>query len=225
MTWINFVPDLANFAVVLMVTGFAFRNPLMLRGLAVLGSLFFILHYYVVNNVSLWTALVSSLAIIAVNIFMIWKIIGDRRKFRLSAEELMLFARLPGLTPGQFKQLLDISEWHNPKVPMQLTTAGTMPDALYYVLEGRVEVNRENKRFSIGPHAFIGELAFLRKKPATATTFAAAGGLIVSWEQAALRHLMLSQEGIGKALDHLLSGDMAEKIATSAAPFLQEHAK
>lgn len=177
-----------------------------------------------------WTIFIGYFAafaagIIAVNLYRFWRNLNSRRMFQLSADEMMLFARLQGLTPGQFKELLNISEWHNPQVPMQLTTLGAMPKALYYVLEGQVEVSRGDKHFSVGPHAFIGELAFLRQKPATATTFAKAGGLIVSWEQVALRGLMKNNDGIRKALDQLLSGDMAEKIANNAAPFLQEQSK
>jgi hypothetical protein len=163
MTFTDFIPYLANLAAGLMLIGFTFRNPLKLRTFAIFGNLTFILYYALVSAVPLWTAIISSLAIIAVNIYMMWQIINDRRMFRLSAEELMLFSRLPGLTPGQYKSLLEISEWHNPQVSMPLTKLGDMPSALYYVLEGQVEVNRDGKRFPIGPHAFIGELAFLRQ--------------------------------------------------------------
>jgi Cyclic nucleotide-binding domain len=222
MTWSGFVPYLANLAAVLMLIGFTFRNPLKLRTFAILGNLTFVLYYFFISNVPLWTAIISSVAIIAVNIYMMRKIMNDHRMFRLSAEEMMLFARLPGLTPGQFKQLLAIAEWHTPKVSMQLTKLGEMPKGLYYALEGKVEVNRSGKRFTIGPHAFIGELAFLLQKPATATTFANAGGLMVSWEHDALRELMKTNEGVRKAFDNMLSIDMAEKMARTAAPILEE---
>jgi hypothetical protein len=222
MTWNAFVPYLANLAAVLMLIGFTFRNPLKLRTFAILGNLTFILYYFFVSDVPLWTAIISAAAIIAVNIYMMWQIINDRKMFRLSAEEMMLFARLPGLTPGQYKQVLAIAEWHSHKVSMQLTKLGEMPKALYYVLEGKVEINRDGKRFSVGPHAFIGELAFLRAKPATATTFANDGALIVSWEQQALHALMKSNDGVRKAFDNMLSIDMAEKMARTAAPILEE---
>lgn len=225
MALTDFVPYLATLAALFMLIGFCFQNPLTLRTFAILGNLTFICFYLLIDDVPWWTAIVLTAAIIAVNIYMMTKIMSDHRMFRLSADEMMLFARLPGLTPGQFKSLLEISEWHNPKVPLQLTVTGVMPDALYYVLEGQVEVNRDGKRFNVGPHAFIGELAFLRQKPATATTFANAGGLIVSWEQKTLRSLMNANDGIRKAVDHLLSGDLAEKIAKNAAPFLQEQAR
>jgi hypothetical protein len=222
MTWTDFVPYLATLAAVLMLIGFTFRNPLKLRTFAILGNLTFILYYYLISPVPLWTAIISAAAIIAVNIYMMWRSLHDRRMFRLSAEEMMLFARLPGLTPGEYKLVLAIAEWSMPKVPMQLTKLGEMPKALYYVLEGQVEVNRDGKRFPVGPHDFIGELAFLRQKPATATTFANVGALIVSWEHAALRQLMTANDGIRKAFDTMLSIDMAEKMARTATPILQE---
>ncbi len=222
MTWTDYVPYLANVAAALLLMGFAFRNPLKLRGFMILGNLVFVLYFYLISPIPLWTAIISSFAIIAVNIYMMGKLMQDRRMFRLSEEEMMLFAKLPGLTPGQFKQLLNIAEWHAPKVSMPLTKIGVMPQALYYVLKGQVEVNRDGKRFSVGPHAFIGELAFLREKPATATTFANTGGLIVSWEQEALRELMQGNDGLRQSFSNLLSIDMAEKIAGSAAPVLEE---
>jgi CRP-like cAMP-binding protein len=224
MTFADLIPYLANLAAGLMLIGFSFRNPLKLRTFAILGNLVFVLYYFLVTEVPLWTAIITSVAIIAVNIYMMWQIMDDRQMFRLSGEEMMLFARLQGLTPGQFKQLLGIADWHTPKVSMQLTKLGEIPEALYYVLEGQVEVNRDGKRFSVGPHAFIGELAFLRAKPATATTFANVGALIVSWEQEALRDLMKANEGVCRAFDNMLSIDMAEKMAKSAAPHLQEQA-
>lgn len=220
----EFLPYLAGVGLGLVLIGFVFHNPLKLRAFMVLGSLVFSLYCFLVAPQPWWTAIVAAIAIIAVNAVMMWQSTNDHRKFRLSAEEMMLFARLPGLTPGQYKELLNISEWHTPKVSMQLTKLGERPEALYYVLEGQVEVNRSGGRFSIGPHAFIGELAFLRAKSATATTFANVGALIVSWEHGALRELMKSNDGVRKAIDNLLSVDMAEKIARNAAPILQEQA-
>ena len=224
MTWTDYVPYLANLAAGLLLIGFAFRNPLKLRSFMILGNLAFVLYCYLISSIPLWTAIISSFAIIAVNVYMMARLLQDRRMFKLSEDEMMLFARLPGLTPGQFKQLLIIAEWHAPKVSMPLTKTGVMPQALYYVLNGQVEVNRDGRRFSVGPHAFIGELAFLREKPATATTFANIGALIVSWEQEALRDLLHSHDGLRQSFNSLLSIDMAEKIAGRAAPLLEEQA-
>jgi hypothetical protein len=222
MTGSDLIPYLATLAALLMLVGFTFRNQLWLRSFAIAGNLAFILYYFLITSEPLWTAIASALAIIAVNIWMMWKILKDKRSFRLNAEEMMLYARLPGLSPGQFKQLLGVAQWHQPEDPMPLTEEGRQPDALYYMLEGQVSVNKQGKRFVVGPHAFIGELAFLRGKPATASTLAQPGSLIVSWKQDSLRALMSSNDGIRTAMQNLLSADMAEKIARTAPPTLQE---
>jgi hypothetical protein len=214
MTQSDFIPYLASLAAFLMLIGFTFRNQLWLRTFAILSDLLFILYFLLSSATPIWTAIASTAAIIVINIYMMWKIVNEGRSFQLSAEEMMLYAKLPGLTPIEFKQLLAIAQWHNPQTPMQMTEEGTMPDALHYVLEGKVN--------SVGPHAFIGELAFLREKPATATTHAEPGALVVGWKQTALRSLMKSNDGIRKALDSLLTVDMAEKIARAAPPALQE---
>jgi hypothetical protein len=222
MNWSAAVPYLANLAAILMLIGFTFRNQIWLRSFAILGNLVFILYYFFVANVPLWTAIISSIAIIGVNIWMMSKILADKRAFKLSGEEMMLYARLPGVKPGQFKQLLTIAEWQTPTSHLALTQEGQMPDAIHYVLEGKVAVNKSGKQFTIGPHAFIGELAFLRGLPATATTHAQQGSLIVSWKQTALRELMKTNDGIRTAINTLLSADMAEKIARTSPPVLQE---
>ena len=93
MTWTDYVPYLANVAAALLLMGFAFRNPLKLRGFMILGNLVFVLYFYLISPIPLWTAIISSFAIIAVNIYMMGKLMQDRRMFRLSEEEMMLFAK------------------------------------------------------------------------------------------------------------------------------------
>jgi hypothetical protein len=222
MSFSDLIPYLANVAAGFMLVGFTFRNPLWLRSFAILGNLTFICYYFLVSNVPLWTAIVSAAAIIAVNLWMMWKIIRDKRSFNLSADEMLLFSRLPGVTPGQFKQLLAIAEWYHPDYEFALTKEGQTPLALNYVLDGKVRVEKAGTRFHVGPNAFIGELSFLRKQPATADTTAEPGTLLVAWRQDKLRTLMSSNDGIRKAMDSLLLSDVADKISRTGLPVLQE---
>jgi CRP-like cAMP-binding protein len=164
----------------------------------------------------------ASFLVIAANLWMLYRATRDQQQFKLTAEQMMLFARLPGLSPGQFKQLLDLAIWQEPKEPLRLTIEGQRPDTLHYVLEGTVEVKKSGKVFALGPHAFVGELAFLREKPATATVTAKPGALLVSWKSTALRQLFKGHPAIEKVLSAILSADMAEKIAKADVPLLQE---
>jgi hypothetical protein len=208
-----FIPYIAPLGAAFLLIGFLCRNQLWLRTWAIIGNLCFILYYVLVSDVPLWTAMVSSGLIIAANVWMMNKILADRRMFRLTAEEMMLFARLPELTPGQFKLLLADAEWTESKVPTRLTVEGKSPEALHFVLEGKAEVERDGKRFDIGPNCFVGELAFLRGSPATATVHTKLGALHVSWPQEKLRILMKNHDGINRAISSLMSKDLAEKVA------------
>jgi hypothetical protein len=222
MSIYEFVPYLSWLAAALFFAGSSLRDMFWLRGFLVLGSLCAALYFLLVADIPLWDGIIAAIALAAVNLWYLLTTNRSNRRFDLSAEEMMLYARLPGITPGEFKELLSIARWRNSQTATTLTQEGKMPEALHYVLEGQVSVSKGEKTFSVGPHAFIGELAFLRGKPATATTAAQPGSLIVSWKQDALRNLMKSNEGIRRAIDSLLSVDMAEKIARTAPPMLQE---
>jgi hypothetical protein len=209
----SLIPYIAPLGAGFVLIGFLCRNQLWLRTWAIIGNLCFILYYVLVSNVPLWTAIVSSSLIIAANVYMMNRILADKRMFRLSAEEMMLFAKFPELTPGQYKLLLADAQWHESKVPVRLTVEGKPVDALHFVLEGKAEVDRDNKRFDIGPNCFVGELAFLRGTPASATVHTKIGALHVSWPQDKLQALMKNHDGINRAISSLMSKDLAEKVA------------
>jgi CRP-like cAMP-binding protein len=169
-----------------------------------------------------WPGMAGTALIVAASLLWFLRAEQGQRQFKLTAEQMMLFARLPGLTPGQFKSLLDLASWSEPQTALQLTEEGKQPAALHYILEGKVDVNKKGKVFPLGPHAFVGELAFLRNKPATATVHARPGSLVVSWPADRLQALFQSDSGIRQAMSALLSADLAEKIARSDVPLLQE---
>jgi CRP-like cAMP-binding protein len=222
MSVYELVPYLSWLAALLFLVGSIVRDTSRLRGLFILGSLCAALYFLLVADIPLWDGIIAAAAIALANL---WHLLGaktNNRRFDLSAEEMMLYARLPGIAPGDFKQLLAIAQWNNQQSVVTLTQEGKMPDALHYVLEGQVTVTKGAKTFNVGPHAFIGELAFLRGKPATATTQAHAGSLVVSWPQNALRALMKSNDNVRQVIDGLLTADMAEKVARTTPPLLQE---
>ncbi len=211
----DFVAYLAPLGALFVLAGFLCRSQLWLRISAIAGVFCFVLFYLQATHVPLWTAMAAFGLFVAANFYTLNRIMAEGRMFHLKAEEMMLFARLPGLTPVQFKLLLADAQWHEASEAMLLTTEGTMPERLYFVLEGKAEVRRADTSFDIGPHAFVGELAFLRNQPATATVHAKPGALYVSWLPDKLRALMKTNDGINSAVSSLLSGDLAEKLVRS----------
>jgi len=88
-----------------------------------------------------------------------------------------------------------------------------MVDKLYYVLNGGVTIGKQGRLIECEPKLFIGEIAFLRDKAASATVTTAANALYVSWDQAELRALLKKNEDLKNAISALLSADMADKVA------------
>jgi CRP-like cAMP-binding protein len=81
------------------------------------------------------------------------------------------------------------------------------------VLHGDVVIEKTGSRFTIAPETFIGEVAFLLKRPASARVTLEAGARYVVWEIAALRRLMLRAPSLAIAVAGALNKDMAAKVA------------
>ena len=218
----DLLSSLALLGAAVLAAGFFFSDQRILRSLAAVGSILLFFYFALRGGPAQWPGMTASALIVAANLYRLVKSEAGNRQFKLTAEEMMLFARLPGLAPGQFKKLLDAASWSEPKSPLQLTEEGKQAATLHYVLEGQVDVNKSGKVFPLGPHAFVGELAFLREKPATATVHARAGALLVSWQSEHLRALFKDDPGIQQVMTGILSADMAEKIARADVPLLQE---
>jgi hypothetical protein len=191
---------------------FLFRDQVALRTFAIAGDAAYTA-YYTVAERPLWEAMVWTCLNIVINLVMITILLRDKRMTALSDDEMSLFQNLKGLNPGQFRRLMKLGQWQRLEEPQQLTHEGAALDRLYYVLQGNVEVDKGGRNIRVEPAVFIGELAYLRKKPATATVTAGAGALVVSWSHADLARMTAKDEGLNFALATLLNADLAEKVA------------
>ena len=207
--------NLVHVAAVFTLLCFLFRDQVKLRVFAAIGDLLLSVYYYVAFPDPLWNPMAWSLMNVAINTVMILLILRDGREGAMSDDELSLFRSLDALTPGQFRKLVKLGVWHRTDGDAVLTTAGEMLDKLFYVLDGKVSVVKLKKKLSVGPKIFIGELAFLRKRPATATASVPAGSLYMSWPHAELETLFQKDEELKTAMHLLMGRDVAEKMAKS----------
>jgi CRP-like cAMP-binding protein len=86
---------------------------------------------------------------------------------------------------------------------------------LHYVLSGDVDILKGGKKRRVTANIFIGELAFLRKRPATATVTVSGDAHYITWRHADLLPLLRRDTDLSNGLQALLSRDMAEKMARS----------
>jgi hypothetical protein len=195
------------------LAGFLFRDQLMLRGLIIAGDLVYILYFLLAPNEPLWGGVFWSAVFMAVNAWMIGRIVADRTHFRMSEDERRLFALLDGLSPGEFRRLMKVGRWHLAAEPTVLTRESQPLERLYYVLDGAVTIDKGGHSFPIAPHVFIGEVAFLTGQPASATVTVAENSRYVSWERGPLRRLQLRAPSLTMAFHAALNKDMAAKVA------------
>jgi Cyclic nucleotide-binding domain len=207
------LPHLIHLGALLYLICFLFRDQVLLRTFAILGDLAYTAFYFTAANEPLWSAIAWIIPNISINIVMIFLILRDRHMLPLSDDEMSLFQNLRGLNPGQFRRLIRLGKWQSIDADTVLTREGENLDRLFYVLKGDVEVDKGGRLIKVEPAVFIGELAYLRKKPATATVRAKAGAVFVSWPHAALENVTRKDEGLAAVLGKLLSNDLAEKVA------------
>jgi hypothetical protein len=209
LTTENFV----HAAAALQLIGFLFRDQIILRGFIIGGSIVYILYYMLAPSVPLWGAMFWSAIFIGVNAVMIARIAADRTHFAISEDERRLFVTLGSLTPGEFRRFMRVGRWMTAETHTMLTEGGKPLDRLYYIFDGEASGQKGEGGFSIVPPVFIGEVAYLLSRPASATVTVEPGTRYIVWETSRLRHLMLRAPSLSIALGAALNKDMAAKVA------------
>lgn len=197
------------------VLGFLARDELWLRTLMLIGSAFYIAYYYFVADTPLWDAMLTNGALAAVNFLMICVVISERTTFAMSADNQSLYRMFPLLTPGQFRRLRRVAERIEATAPTELVRQGRRPEHLYFVIDGPVEIEKGGSLSRIPSRVFIGEVAFLTGRTASATVWVEPGASYLQWRTSDLERLSRRSPQLRVALLGHLNMDMATKVANS----------
>ena len=203
---------LVHIGAFLFLLAYLVRDQILLRGLIILGTVFYIVYYFFMET-PLWSALLWNSSFVVINLIMIGVIYSDRASFVMSERERKLYQVFNTLSPGEFKKLLKIADWFDGSSEEQITTAGEVPARLYFIIDGEALIARDDKKFIVGPNVFIGELAYLVRKPATATVKLTDKVVGISWKTSSLIKLLASNPQMKIAFDGLLNQDLAAKLA------------
>lgn len=206
--------NIIHIAAAIFLSGFLFRDQIMLRSLVIVGNCVYVVYYYVVVDHPLWGGIFWSVVGIVINAVMIARILADRSAVGLAAHERALHRQIGTLTPGEFRRLMKAAAWRESATATLLTREDQPLPALSYVIAGRMTVEKAGHppRDIEGP-VFIGEVAFVTDHPASATVTLHPGGRYVIWEMTPLRRLLLRMPGIRIGLGAAFNRDMAEKVA------------
>ena len=209
------VPWLIHVGAICYLVCFLFRDQLWLRIFAVLGDIVYTAFYFTAADVPLWSAIIYSSLNVAINFVMIGYILNDRRMTTLADNDLRLYQKFQGMTPGDFRRLCKIGTWQKADNDHILTTEGAALQQLYYVVEGEIEVKKGQRIIPVKSGIFIGEVAYLKKTPASATVVAKAGSHYISWSHDELKKIVARHDTLRQSLGNLLSADLALKVANS----------
>jgi Cyclic nucleotide-binding domain len=213
LEWI--VPYLIHVGAMCYLICFVFRDQLWLRIFAVLGDLVYTAFYFTAADLPLWSAIVYSTLNVMINLAMIGGILNDRRMSPLDDNDLSLYQKFQGMTPGDFRRLRKIGKWYKAEDSHVLTTEGAGLNNLYYVVTGDITVKKGERDIPVKAGLFIGEVAFLKNVPASATVTAKPGTRYIAWSHDELKKMTSRHETLKLSLGNLLSSDLAVKVANS----------
>ncbi len=128
-------------------------------------------------------------------------------------ESRFLVSKLPGLSRGQSRKLLDKGSWRTLEEQTVLTREGELVDALYYLATGTVDVYANGKRVS-QCHAgnFIGEMSVIDRVPASATTIVVSATRIWAIEADTLRAVLRRHPEVEREIEASFSRNFREKL-------------
>ena len=205
----------AHLALLFYVLALLARRELVLRGLLLIGTGFYLLYYFNIADAPLWDAIWASVGIAAANLFMIGVILRERSTFGMSTEMLGLYASFPTMNPGQFRTVMKMADWISAREETVICTEGEEPDFLFLISKGTMMLKRDGKQVSVGAGNFIGEISFLIDGPARADVVATQGTDYVRWDRQGLSKLMEKSPRLSNALTALLNKDVARKLSVS----------
>jgi CRP-like cAMP-binding protein len=208
-----FLQNLVHLGAMLYLVCFLFRNQILLRIFAALGDLTYTGYYWVATDPPLWSAMGYSVMNVVINVFMIMLILNDQRQGTLSDNDMKLYQGFGGMSPGDFRRLSKAGVWRKADETVTLTREGEVVTELHYVLDGNLEVTKSGRAIDITSGVFIGEIAYLRKTPASATVTVKPGATYISWPHDVLQKVTSKHDGLRQSLTSILSTDLAAKVA------------
>ena len=130
-----------------------------------------------------------------------------------SDDEATLCAALPGISTGYIHALAGIAEHCKADGVEILTEEDMSVDALYFVLDGGVRMEKAGEGRLLPTGTFIGEVAYLLGQEASATVKVGHGTRYLRWDVERLHSFAEKSESFRSSLEAALNRDLAAKVA------------
>lgn len=187
-----------------------------LRLVAVVGLSLEILYFWLSGG-DLRTGMGWGLIFIGINLYQIYRLVKDRLSLRLpEPDRELLRSVLTGLDDAQIARLLNAGELC--EIPDGTTVAEEDQPLgkLFFICAGRVRVTIAGREVShLEKGNFVGEVALLTEKPATATVIAEGAVRALVFETGKLNQFFRNEAEVAGLIYQLLGRELAYKMKVS----------
>jgi len=203
-----------HFANVLSMVAWLVTDILWVRVIAVAGNIFSIVYYW--QHTDLYQVNIAwHTTYIAINLVQIGMLMYQRRPIKFSTNELALFKQaFVGLSPYEFKRLLEFVEWRKVEPQTTLATRGEQLDNIMIIVKGKADVMVERQKISeLADGSFIGEMSFVHGGPATADVMSKTAIEMATWDKNVLSRFLRNNPSISSAWQVGMGLDLVHKLA------------
>lgn len=199
--------------------GYLIINQVALRLLVLLGTAFYIWYYWVAADVPLWDAIITSFILGAANLIGLANLFFHKSELYVPRDHRDIYqAQFSHMPPADFRVLMKHARRERLTEPRRVTVEGGRVEALYFVIEGEIHIEKLGERFSMPSGLFVGEIAYLTGRRSSATTWLPAGAEVLVWEFEKLKSRSVHRPRFKLALEAMISRDLAMKVAVAVAP-------
>jgi CRP-like cAMP-binding protein len=201
---------------VLIAVSYWLTDMFWLRLVAVVGLALEILYFWLSGG-DLRTGMGWDLIFIGINLYQIYRLVTDRLSLRLpEADRELLRSVFIGLDDAQIARLLVAGEFCDLADGTTLAEEDQTLEKLFFICAGRVRVTIAGRQVShLERGTFVGEVAFLTERPATATVIAEGAVRALAFERGKLSQFFHKELEVAGLIYQLLGRDLAHKIKVS----------
>jgi hypothetical protein len=201
---------------VLIAVSYWMTNILWLRLVAVIGLALEIVYFFLSGG-DLRAGIGWDLVFIGINLYQIYRLVNDRLSLRLPQADRELLRRvLTGLDDAQIARLLVASNFYDIPEGTMLAEENQELQTLFFICSGRVKVSIAGREVShLEGGNFVGEVAFLTERPATATVIAESSVRGLAFERDKLNQFLKNETEVAGLIYQLIGRELAHKIKVS----------
>src|SRR6476620_309465 len=205
-----------HFSYLLIAISYWLTDIFWLRLVAVVGLSFEILYFWHSGG-DLRTGIGWDLIFIIINAYQLYRLLRDRLSLRLpEADRHLLRSVFIGLDDAQIARLLAAGAFCDLADGTTLAVEDEPLEKIYFICAGRVGVTIAGREVShLERGNFVGEVAFLTEKPATATVIADGNVRALVFEGAKLNQFFRNETEVAGLIYQLLGRELAQKIKVS----------